>query len=116
VPIVGRSKGTTIKVVTENTPPGTAISTLMEEQFIPVTGINVEWEVVPLDQVLSKVSVDAAQKLGQNDIYYIDQAWVGRFINDTFDPRELLEQKPDLAYPNYNFADLLEPLVKHIAS
>ncbi len=27
----GQFKGTTIKVVTENTPPGTAISTLMAE-------------------------------------------------------------------------------------
>ena len=29
----GQFKGTTIKVVTENTPPGTAIRTLMEEQL-----------------------------------------------------------------------------------
>jgi multiple sugar transport system substrate-binding protein len=112
----GQFRGTTIKVVTEDTPPGTAIRALMEEQFIPVTGINVEWEVVPLDQVLSKVSVDAAQKLGQNDIYYIDQAWVGRFINDAFDPRELLREKPDLAFPNYNIDDFLQPLIDHIAS
>ena len=112
----GQFRGTTIKVVTENTPPGSAIRTLMEEQFIPLTGINVEWEVVPLDQVLSTVSVDAAQQLGQNDIYYLDQAWVGRFINDAFDPRELLQQKPDLAFPNYNLDDFLQPLVDHIAS
>ncbi len=112
----GQFTGTTIRVVTENTPPGAAIRTLMEEQFIPVTGINVEWEVVPLDQVLSMASVDAAQKLGQNDIYYFDQAWVGRFINDTFDPRDLMEEKPDLAFPNYNIDDFLPPLVDHIAS
>ena len=77
-----------------------------------MTGINVEWEVVPLDQVLSKVSIDTAQKLGQNDIFYLDQAWVGRFINDAFDPRELLQQKPDLAFPNYNIDDFLQPLVR----
>jgi len=112
----GQFKGTTIKVVTENTPPGSAIRTLMEEQFIPLTGIHVDWEVVPLDQVLSRVSVDAAQKLGQYDIYYLDQAWVGRFINDAFDPRELLQQKPDLAFPNYHLDDFLQPLVDHIAS
>jgi hypothetical protein len=98
----GQFKGTTTKVVTENTPPGTAIRALMEEQFVPVTGINVEWEVVPLDQVLAKVSLDAAQQLGQHDVYYVDQAWVGRFVNDTLDPRELLQAKPDLAFPNYD--------------
>ena len=112
----GQFKGTTIRVVTEDTPPGAAIRTLMEEQFIPLTGINVEWEVVPLDQVLARVSVDAAQKLGQNDIYYLDQSWVGRFINDAFDPRELLQAKPDLAFPRYDFDDFLQPLVDHIAS
>ena len=112
----GQFKGTTIKVVTENTPPGTVISTLMKEQFIPLTGINVEWEVMPLDQVLSTASVDTAQKVGQNDIYYFDQSWVGRFINDAFDPRELLQGKPDLALPDYNIDDFLQPLVDHIAS
>ena len=112
----GKFKGTSIKVVTEDTAPGAAINALKKEQFEDVTGITVDWEVVPLDQVLSKVSIDAAQKTGANDIYYFDQAWVGRFINDTFDPRELLQQKPDLAYPNYNFDDFLKPLVQHIAS
>jgi multiple sugar transport system substrate-binding protein len=112
----GQFKGTTIKVVTEDTPPGAAIRTLMAEQFIPLTGINVEWEVVPLEQVLSEVSIDAAQKLGRYDIYYVDQAWVGRFIDDAFDPRELLQAKPDLAFPNYDIDDFLPPLVDHIAS
>ncbi len=112
----GQFKGTTIKVVSEETPPSRAIINLMQEQFVKPTGINVNWEVVPLDQVLAKVSQDAASRLGANDIYYFDQAWVGRFINDTHDPRELLEQKPDLAFPNYNIDDFLKPLVDHIAS
>ena len=111
----GRFKGSSIKVVTEDTAPGAAILALKAEQFEAVTGITVNWEVVPLDQVLSKVSIDAAQKTGANDIYYFDQAWVGRFINDTLDPRELLQTKPDLAFPNYNFDDFLPPLVQHIA-
>ena len=112
----GQFSGTTIKVVSEETPPSRAIINLMPTNFEEVTGITVEWEVVPLDQVLAKVSQDAASQLGNNDIYYFDQAWVGRFINDTADPRELLESKPDLAMPNYNIDDFLPPLVKHIAS
>jgi multiple sugar transport system substrate-binding protein len=112
----GQFKGTSIKVVSEDTPPSRAIISLMEDEFIKATGIQVNWEVIPLDQVLAKVSQDAAGRLGSNDIYYFDQAWVGRFINDTFDPRELLQQKPDLAYPNYNIDDFLQPLVQHIAS
>jgi multiple sugar transport system substrate-binding protein len=112
----GQFKGTTIKVVSEETPPSRAIINLKKDLFEDITGITVDWEVVPLDQVLAKVSQDAAAQLGANDIYYFDQAWVGRFINDTFDPRELLSSKPDLAFPNYNIDDFLEPLVKHIAT
>lgn len=111
----GKFKGTTIKVVSEETPPSRAIINLKKAMFEDITGIAVNWEVVPLDQVLAKVSQDAASKLGANDIYYFDQAWVGRFINDTYDPRELFEQKPDLAMPNYNIDDFLPPLVRHIA-
>ena len=112
----GQFKGTTIKVITEDTPPGAAIRALMEEQFIPLTGINVEWEVVPLAEVLSTLSADAAQQLGQNDIYYVDQSWVGRFINDMVDPREMLEQKPDLAFPDYDINDFLRPIIDHVVS
>lgn len=108
--------GTTIKVVSEETPPSRAIINLKKDLFEDVTGITVNWEVVPLDQVLAKVSQDAATQSGANDIYYLDQAWVGRFINDTFDPRELLQSKPDLAMPNYDIDDFLPTLVQHIAT
>ncbi|CAA9578923.1 MAG: hypothetical protein AVDCRST_MAG59-4471 [uncultured Thermomicrobiales bacterium] len=114
---VGRQfEGASIKVVSEETPPSRAIINLKQQYFEELTGITVDWEVVPLAQVLAKVSQDAASQLGANDIYYFDQAWVGRFINDTFDPRELLEQKPDLAMPNYDIDDFLQPLVQHIAT
>jgi len=112
----GQFKGASIKVVSEETPPSRAIINLKKALFEDITGITVNWEVVPLDQVLAKVSQDAASQLGANDIYYFDQAWVGRFINDTFDPRELFEQKPDLAMPDYDIDDFLPPLVQHIAT
>ncbi len=112
----GQFKGRTVRVVSEATPPSRAIDELTKSEFMPLTGINVEWELLPLEQVLFKISVDAAGGLGHNDVYYQDQAWVARFINDTIDPRELWETKPDLAFPNYNPDDLLKPLVDHIAT
>lgn len=111
----GRYSGTTLRVVSEDTPPSKATKEIMKEEFIPLTGINVEWELLPLDQVLAKISADTALKAGTHDIFYWDQAWIGRFVNDAVDPRELLEKK-DLAYPDYNFEDILPPLVEHIAS
>ena len=111
----GQFSGSSIKVVSEETPPSRAIINLKQALFEDITGIIVNWEVVPLDQVLAKISQDAATKAGANDIYYMDQAWVGRFINDTFDPRDLFAEQPDLAMPNYDIEDFLEPLVRNIA-
>ena len=58
---VGRQfSGASIKVVSEETPPSRAIINLKAALFEELTGITVNWEVVPLDQVLAKVSQDAA--------------------------------------------------------
>jgi multiple sugar transport system substrate-binding protein len=115
----GKFKGTTIKIVSENTSPGLAISKIMKEEFTPLTGIEVDWEIVPLDQVLAKTVQDtvtgASGGKGQSDIYYWDQAWLGRFVNDAMPIDELLA-KSDLAYPDYNFADFMPQLVQNIAS
>lgn len=109
-------EGTTLKIVSEATPPSRAIFSMAQQEFEPVTGIKIEWELLPLDQVLQKISVDAAGKLGQYDMYYLDQAWIARFKDDTVDPREYDEQKPDLRFPNYDWNDFLEPLVRHVAT
>ena len=111
----GKYKGTTLRVVSESTPPSRAISQIMQEEFIPLTGVQVEWEQLPLDQVLAKISQDTAGGLGANDIYYWDQAWIGRFVNDAVDPSEMMA-KADLAYPDWNFDDFLKPLVENIAT
>lgn len=111
----GQFKGTTLRVVSESTPPSRAISEIMQQEFIPLTGINVEWEQLPLDQVLAKISQDTAGGLGLNDIYYWDQAWIGRFVNDGVDPNEMMG-KADLAMPGWDFSDFLQPLVENIAT
>jgi multiple sugar transport system substrate-binding protein len=112
----GRSfSGQTVRVVTEDTPPSLATREIMKHEFIPLTGINVVWELLPLDRVLAKVSADTARRAGTNDIFYLDQAWVGRFANDTVPVQQLLARK-DLVYPGYDFDDILPALVRHIAS
>ncbi len=110
-----RLRGKTIRVVSEATPPSQATKKLMYDEFIPLTGINVEWEQLPLEQVLAKICQDTSLKLGSHDVFYWDQAWIGRFANDSVSPEELL-QKKDLAYPGYNVEDFLPPLVKNVAS
>ncbi len=113
---VGKAlKGKTLRIITENTPPCQAIWKVAQEKFIPLTGIQIEWDLLTLDRVLARITQDTARQAGTHDIFYIDQAWIGRFINDSVNPKSLLE-KADLAYPGYDFDDFLPPLLDNVAS
>lgn len=107
--------GTTLKLATESTPPSNAINSQLKKYFEEATGIKVEIEVLPLEQVLQKLTLDVASSLGTYDLYYIDQSWAASFSQDVFDPREQIEAKPELAMPNYNIGDFLPALVDGIA-
>ena len=115
----GRFRGTKIRIVSENTPPSLIISKMMKEEFTPLTGIEVDWEIVPLDQVLAKTVQDTLTgergKKGRNDIYYWDQGWLARFASDSIHLDEL-QAKKDLAYPEYAFDDFVPQLVDATAS
>lgn len=113
---VGRAfKGTKLRIITETTPPCQAIWKVAQEYFVPLTGIEIEWDLLSLDRVLARVTQDTARQAGVHDIFYIDQAWIGRFIGDSVNPESLLDNT-DLAYPGYDFDDLLAPLLKNVAS
>lgn len=107
--------GTTVKLATESTPPSNAINSQLKHFFEEATGIKVEIEVLPLEQVLQKMTLDVASSLGTYDLYYIDQSWAASFSQDVFDPREQYAANADLAMPNYNFDDFLPALVDGIA-
>jgi len=108
-------KGQTIRLATESTPPSNAINSALKPYFVEATGINVEIEVLPLEQVLQKLTLDVASGLGTYDLYYLDQSWMASFSGDVIDPREKYESTPDLAMPDYNFDDFLKPLVDGIS-
>jgi multiple sugar transport system substrate-binding protein len=108
-------RGSTVRVVSEATPPSRAILELARKEFVPITGIQVEWELLPLAQVLQKITVETATRAGNYDLLYMDQAWIARFSQDTYDPREIWQQKKDLQMPNYNWDDFIPELVEHIA-
>lgn len=106
--------GTTLKLATESTPPSNALNSQLKKYFEEASGIKVEIEVLPLEQVLQKLTLDVASSLGTYDLYYIDQSWAASFNQDVFDPREQL-QNTELAMPNYNIDDFLPALVDGIA-
>src|SRR5204862_7824531 len=70
-----RYRGTKIRFTSEATPP-TVVLNQIKKEFTDPTGIEVEIEIVPLEQVLSKATQDVQGRLGAYDLYYLDQSWV----------------------------------------
>jgi multiple sugar transport system substrate-binding protein len=113
---VGRQyAGTTIRYSTEATPPSIVANQLAQEEFTALTGIEVEVEIVPLEQVLQKATLDVQGQLGTYDLYYLDQSWMATFSQDTIDPREYYESNSELAMPNFDWDDFSQPLVDGIS-
>ena len=108
-------RGTTLKLATESTPPSNAINSQLKPYFEEASGMKVEIEVLPLEQVLQKLTLDIASQLGTYDLYYIDQSWAAFTSQDVFDPREQLLDKPDLAMPGWRVEDFMPALVDGIA-
>ncbi len=106
--------GTTIRYTSESTPPTVVVNQLKNE-FTELTGINVEIEIVPLEQVLAKATQDVQGQLGTYDLYYLDQAWHASFFPDTIDPVQYYNDKPDLAMPGFDWDDFSRPLVEGIS-
>lgn len=108
-------RGQTVRLATESTPPSNAINSVLKKYFEEATGIKVEIEVLPLEQVLQKLTLDVASGLGTYDLYYIDQSWMAAFYGDVIDPREKYAANRDLALPNYNMDDFVPSLVDGIS-
>lgn len=113
--VSGPFRGTTLKLATESTPPSNAINSQLKPYFEEASGMTVEIEVLPLEQVLQKLTLDIASQLGTYDLYYIDQSWAAFTSRDVFDPREQLAAKPDLAMPDWRVEDFMPALVDGIA-
>ncbi len=110
----GQFKGTKIRYTSEATPP-TVVLNQIKNEFTDLTGIEVEVEIVPLEQVLAKATQDVQGQLGTYDLYYLDQSWVATFAPDCVDPVELYNSKSDLAMPGFDWDDFSEPLVEGLA-
>ncbi|TIX45278.1 MAG: ABC transporter substrate-binding protein, partial [Mesorhizobium sp.] len=67
--------GTKIRYTSEATPPTIVANQLVAGEFTKATGIEVEVEIVPLEQVLAKATQDVQGQLGTYDVYYLDQSW-----------------------------------------
>jgi multiple sugar transport system substrate-binding protein len=111
-----KHRGTKIRFVSEPTPPTVVAKLLAKDEFTAVTGIDVEIEILPLEQVLQKVSVDVKDQAGAYDLYYLDQSWTALFIGDTVDPRDYYDRNSELALPDFDWNDFSRPLLQGIAT
>lgn len=111
----GQFRGTTIRYSTEATPPSIVANQLAKEEFTKLTGIEVEVEIVPLEQVLQKATLDVQGQLGTYDLYYLDQSWMATFAQDTVDPKEYYASNSELAMPGFDWDDFSKPLVDGIS-
>lgn len=107
-------KGAKICYSTESTPPSVVLNQIKKE-FTDPTGIEVEVEIVPLEQVLAKATQDVQGQLGSYDLYYLDQSWIAQFQQDCVDPVAYYKDKPELAMPNFDWDEFSKPLVENIA-
>lgn len=110
----GQFKGAKVRYTSEATPP-TVVLNQIKNEFTELTGIEVEVEIVPLEQVLAKATQDVQGQLGTYDVYYLDQSWVATFSEDTIDPQQYYKDKPELAMPDFDWEDFSKPLVDGLA-
>ncbi len=113
----GKFKGTTVRLSSESTAPSQITVGLIADNFTKYTGIDVKWEQTPLDQVLAKITQDTATQNASNDIYYLDQSWIGRFSEDIVDTRAkyMNDKGNELNMPEFDFADFVPELVPAIS-
>jgi multiple sugar transport system substrate-binding protein len=108
-------RGQVIKVLSEATPPSQAAQKLVLNEFSALTGIEVDWVMEPLADVYARIHLDTAQEAGNHDIFYLDQSWLARF-SDQVERIEPWMEVSDLAYPNWDYDDFLDPLIRYTAS
>lgn len=112
----GHYRGRRVRLVSEATPPSRVIQRLAREEFTPLTGIEVEIELLTLERVLQRISLDVENDVSRYDLYYLDQSWIARFAAATTDPRALWPDGHELAMPGYDWADFQPSLIEGIAS
>jgi multiple sugar transport system substrate-binding protein len=107
-------RGATIRYTSEATPPSIVLNQIKKE-FTDPTGIEVEIEIVPLEQVLAKVTQEVQSRSGAYDLFYLDQSWISTFAPDCVNPIELYNDRPEVAMPDFDWDDFPGPLVDGVA-
>jgi multiple sugar transport system substrate-binding protein len=99
--------GTTIRGVSESTPPSLYVRDVLAPQFQELTGITVEFETTSWDEMYTKAINDMEAGTGVYDFVYIEQDIIYAYLAQNFlvDITQSLADNPDLAAPDFSFDD-----------
>lgn len=116
-------RGTTIRVVTENTPPAVALKEEVLPKFEEETGIHVEWEAVSWGDMYAKEITDMEAGTGVYDAIYVEQDIIYTYLGRGWltDLTLFAQRNPGLVDPMCDvedftsFADAFkDPVTGHI--
>lgn len=100
-------QGTTIRGVTESTPPSNYVKDVLAPAFTKATGIKVEFETTSWDQMFDKEIKDMEAKTGLYDVVYIEQDIIYSYLARNFlvDITKTMADKPKLKAPDFDPAN-----------
>jgi len=100
-------KGTTIRGVSESTPPSNYVKDVLAPAFTEATGINIEFETTSWDQMYDKAIKDMEAASGIYDFVYIEQDAIYSYLSRDFlvDLTKLLTENPGLKSPSFDPAN-----------
>ncbi len=96
--------GTTIRGVSESTPPSNYVADVLAAQFTEYTGINVEFETTSWDQMYSKAINDMEANTGIYDFVYIEQDIIYSYLAQDYlvNLTQFAADNMDLAAADYD--------------
>jgi multiple sugar transport system substrate-binding protein len=97
--------GTTLRGVTESTPPSNYVKDVLAPMFTEMTGINVELETTSWDQMYDKAIRDMEAGTGIYDFVYIEQDIIYGYLANNYlvNMTQALTDMPNLAAPEFSF-------------
>jgi multiple sugar transport system substrate-binding protein len=108
--VSGPYRGQTVRIVAESTASSMWLNETKRAKFEEITGIKIEYELLGWDDVMRKALLDAQQKAGAYDLYYIDE---GEIMAADFENGYILDwykfanEHKDLLWPYYDVGDLI---------
>jgi len=99
--------GTTIRGVSESTPPSNYVKDVLAPAFEKETGIKVEFETTSWDQMYDKAIKDMQANTGIYDFVYIEQDIIYSYLAQNYlvDITQSLKDNASLASPDFNIAN-----------